>query len=357
MSLNGVDISAYQSADILTKIPYDFAIIKATEGDYWVSSNCDAQYQSAVAQGKLVGVYHFSNAHENPGQEGACREAKFFIDNIQGYLNGQTLLVLDHEMQSASAGGAPWAKWFMEEVTRISGFKPMLYGSRGVICNSDYTIVNDYPLWVAAYGQNNPTGYDQSRDPGDISPWSVVTMFQYTSKGYLTGYDDELDLNVFYGDSNTWMKLAAKVGGSIPKKDVSQLAREVLAGLWGNGDDRRNNLTNAGYNYDAVQAEVNNILGVTPAPAKSVDTLAREVIAGAWGNGRDRANRLKDAGYDYTAVQNRVDEILGSSRKSNSTVANEVIRGDWGNGQERKNRLIAAGYDYATIMGIVNQRI
>ena len=48
-----------------------------------------------------------------------------------------------------------------------------------------------------------------------------------------------------------------------------------------------------------------------PAPAsKSVDTLAREVIKGAWGYGLDRKKRLTEAGYDYDAVQERVNEIL-----------------------------------------------
>ena len=43
---------------------------------------------------------------------------------------------------------------------------------------------------------------------------------------------------------------------------------------------------------------------------KSVDTLAREVIKGLWGNGADRKNRLTAAGYDYNAVQKRVNELL-----------------------------------------------
>ena len=43
---------------------------------------------------------------------------------------------------------------------------------------------------------------------------------------------------------------------------------------------------------------------------KSVDEIAREVIQGLWGNGQDRANRLKEAGYDSTAVQNRVNQLL-----------------------------------------------
>ena len=43
---------------------------------------------------------------------------------------------------------------------------------------------------------------------------------------------------------------------------------------------------------------------------KSVDTLAREVIQGKWGNGTDRKNRLTAAGYNYSAVQKRVKELL-----------------------------------------------
>ncbi len=44
-----------------------------------------------------------------------------------------------------------------------------------------------------------------------------------------------------------------------------------------------------------------------------MDELAREVIAGAWGNGADRTKRLTDAGYDAAAVQKRVNEILSGA--------------------------------------------
>lgn len=41
-----------------------------------------------------------------------------------------------------------------------------------------------------------------------------------------------------------------------------------------------------------------------------IDRLAREVIRGLWGNGSERKRRLTAAGYDYQAVQNRVNELL-----------------------------------------------
>lgn len=49
---------------------------------------------------------------------------------------------------------------------------------------------------------------------------------------------------------------------------------------------------------------------VSSSNVKSIDTLAREVIRGDWGNGAERKQRLSAAGYDYTAVQQRVNELL-----------------------------------------------
>ena len=96
------------------------------------------------------------------------------------------------------------------------------------------------------------------------------------------------------------------------KKTIAQLADEVIAGLWGNGEDRKKRLQAAGYDYAAVQAAVNEkLLGAPKMKAdKSIDQLAIEVIRGDWGNGEDRKKRLTAAGYDYAAVQRKVNELL-----------------------------------------------
>jgi hypothetical protein len=94
-------------------------------------------------------------------------------------------------------------------------------------------------------------------------------------------------------------------------KTVSQLADEVLAGKWGNGDTRRSLLKKAGHNPDAVQAEVNRKLGIIKPQRKSNAQLANEVILGKWGNGDTRKSRLRAAGYDPAAVQAEVNRKLG----------------------------------------------
>ena len=95
------------------------------------------------------------------------------------------------------------------------------------------------------------------------------------------------------------------------KKSNTEIAKEVIQGKWGNGAERKKRLEDAGYDYAAVQKEVERLLAKQKKPAKkSVDEVAREVIAGKWGNGAKRVYNLTKAGYNYVAVQKRVNEIL-----------------------------------------------
>jgi hypothetical protein len=137
-------------------------------------------------------------------------------------------------------------------------------------------------------------------------------------------------------------------------KTYGQLAQEVIQGVWGNGAIRKSALTKAGYDYNKVQAMVDEILTGKTAK-KSITTIAKEVIDGKWGNGNARKNALTKAGYDYTAVQKKVNEL--ANNKSNEQIAKEVLRGMWGNGKARKSALTKAGYDYDAIQKIVDQKL
>ena len=66
-----------------------------------------------------------------------------------------------------------------------------------------------------------------------------------------------------------------------------------------------------------------------PTPTKSIDEIAREVIAGKWGNGDDRKNRLNNAGYNYSEVQGKVNELLrGTSSPVQQKLYYVVKKGD-----------------------------
>jgi hypothetical protein len=94
------------------------------------------------------------------------------------------------------------------------------------------------------------------------------------------------------------------------RKTVVELAHEVIAGKWGNGPDRTHALLVAGYDPNAVQAEVDREMRGNSNPAtKSVHAVALEVLKGKWGNGPDRIARLTRAGYNANAVQAEVNRL------------------------------------------------
>lgn len=166
-----------------------------------------------------------------------------------------------------------------------------------------------------------------------------------------------------YVNSGKWAALKARItggssssapsGGSAPSGSVTDLAKRVIAGEFGNGDARKAAL---GSRYDEVQAEVNRILngGGSSSPSVDIDQMARDVIAGKYGNGDARKAAL---GSNYDAVQARVNEILGAGGSATGgadidALARAVIRGDYGNGEERKRRL---GSLYDAVQARVNQ--
>lgn len=108
-------------------------------------------------------------------------------------------------------------------------------------------------------------------------------------------------------------KRPAPVTSTPPKKTIAQIASEVIDGKWGNGVDRKERLKKAGYDFQTVQNEVNRLLKGNPRPKprrKSNTTIAKEVIDGKWGNGDDRRTRLEKAGYDYEKVQQIVNRLV-----------------------------------------------
>lgn len=95
---------------------------------------------------------------------------------------------------------------------------------------------------------------------------------------------------------------ANKINNSEPikEKTTEELAREVIEGKYGNGEDRKNAL---GDRYAEVQARVNEILAPAPEPSVDILDLVRKTIRGDFGNGEDRRNAL---GSNYDEVQRQV---------------------------------------------------
>lgn len=213
MSLRVIDTSSFQAALDFRNVDYDAAMIKATEGIGYVNPYCDTQMQEVISQGKPNGVYHFGHPEND-----ATQEADYFVNNIQGYLDGTTLLVLDYETNT----NVGWALTFLNRVYDRTGVKAVIYLSESTVNAVDWSPVynNDYGLWVAKYLDNvQDTNWDMSNaGPLPDVNWNTAApyiMWQWTSKGRLNGYGGDLDLSIFYGDKDTWL-LYSRSNHSIP---------------------------------------------------------------------------------------------------------------------------------------------
>lgn len=276
MTMNGIDISSWQAGINLEAVPADFVIIKATQGTSYVNPDCDRAYQQAKKAGRLLGVYHYAEGAD------AAAEADYFLNNIEGYLK-EAILFLDWESGANAKFGINdlnWCRAFLDHITEKTGIRPILYCQQSIL--NRFTGIGNYGLWVAQYATNDQTGYQEH-------PWNegayTCAIRQYSSHGRLAGYNGNLDLDIAYMDAAGWRKYAnpsstddAPVEPIKPvKKSVDELAKEVISGSWGDGDDRRIRLTSAGYDYKNVQNKVNEILTVKPQRTYTVqsgDTLS-----------------------------------------------------------------------------------
>ena len=189
-------------------------------------------------------------------------------------------------------------------------------------------------------------------------------------------------------------RIAAEVNSRLsaqPAKSVDEVVWEVIRGEWGNGSDRRQHLEAAGYDYDAVQDRVNELLNSEeeleqPGKPATLDVNVGEIVdfnggkhytsANATSGTAVKASKAKvtakssgkhpihlravnDKGAYISGVYGWVDlsTITTGSvvKKSVNEIALEVIAGKWGNGAERRCKLESAGYDYAAVQKRVNE--
>lgn len=208
--LKGLDLSTWQSVGTGDG-DYDFIICKATGADWglYVDDKCDGHYQRAKSQGKLLGVYHFADTTGASPED----QAKFFVDNIQGYI-GEALLVLDWE--KGNLGDVNWAKRWLDKVYALTGVKPLIYMSGSTVNAYDWgsVVSGDYGLWIAYWPNQYQYSWDWPSDPSrmtyPIGKWPFWAIWQFSSR------NGQLDCDVAQMDREGWMKYAAKNGKPEP---------------------------------------------------------------------------------------------------------------------------------------------
>lgn len=202
--MNGIDISGHQSGINLQAVPFDFVIIKATQGKSFVNKDFNRTTTEALTMGKCVGVYHYING------AGVDAEVTHFLKTIDKYL-GSVILAVDWEEQD----NAVWRKHaycvqVAQEIKKRTGITPFLYMSKSVCREYNWAEVSSYPLWCAQYPKPDKAGGYQANpwtDKKGWGAWAAPAIMQYTSVGRLPGYGGKLDLNLTVITPGVWTAL------------------------------------------------------------------------------------------------------------------------------------------------------
>lgn len=270
MSMNGIDISKWQSGLKIANVASDFVIIKATEGVGYKDPSFDTFINQAISLGKRIGVYHFARPYaqnfNNPKSE-----ADWFISVIQPYI-GRVMLILDWEAERKN--DAAWAKEWLDRVKEVTGVRPVFYTYESCVNSYNFSSIIEYPLWVARYlDYVHDYNYDMKNagPKPNVRWWAKYIMWQWTSSGRINGWNGNLDCNIFYEDAVAWDRYCAKEGSVIetPPEESQiedplgqysdlELAEKVWKNEFGGGEQRRNAL---GARYEAVQKLVNQGIG------------------------------------------------------------------------------------------------
>ena len=243
--LLGIDVSNYQATMDMAAVNPDFVITLVTQdtGRYaFTNRHHQAQLDTAVAQGRPVGVYHYVGGGDGGTAADAAAEADRFLAAVRatGHFN-RIMWCIDWEADDNSAwGNLAYLSIIIDRVQAATGRPVMLYAASA---SYPHGVADAYGCgkWIAQYADNEPTGWD-------YAPWSdgtwAATMHQYTGHGRVPGYGDNLDLDIFYGSADDFRAYAIDSTAPItvprPASAATASARaadgqELLAvdGVWG----------------------------------------------------------------------------------------------------------------------------
>ena len=195
--LRFIDISNWQGGMNLDAVlsSIEGVVCKATEGTGYVDPYCDGFIQTAIDAGKSWGFYHFA------GDGDAAQEARFFMDNCEGYF-GHGIPVLDWEGNQSVA----WVNEFVNAVHSEKGVWPIVYANPWRFNQGG--VDSNCARWVASYPEVVSPTFEQAS--GWEAPYADgnVVAWQFCSDGRIDGYAGNLDLDLFYGNADQWRAYA-----------------------------------------------------------------------------------------------------------------------------------------------------
>ena len=308
--MKGIDISSHNAITNynLLKGQIDFAIVRTSLGFFQEDIKLKEHIKGLESVGIPYGLYHYSYARN---LDEAKKEVEGFINIAKG-LNPTYPLVIDMEDADGwkTKNGNPSndmyvqiCEYFCKKVEE-AGYYAMIYANKDWFVNRlNDSRLDRFDKWLAQWS-SKPT-YDK--------PFGI---WQYADNGTVNGINGRVDMNECYKDYPSIIKglngSTSNNTSSVPvKKSNEEIAQEVINGAWGNGEDRKNRLSQAGYDYNTIQSIVNSKLNkkvsVEYYTVKSGDTLG--AIAKKYGTTVNQLvswNNIKNANVIYPNQKIRV---------------------------------------------------
>jgi len=239
-TLNGVDVASFQhpgGAAIdwasVHGAGYDFAAIKATEGNYYTNKT---YYASDAAAATAAGMYVAAYAFAIPNVSNGTSQADYLVNFASYKIGGRFLPViadLEYDPYASTDGtnqcyglslGAmvTWISQFVAEIQKLTGQPPIIYtpASWWDTCTGNSTAFGKDMLWVPAYSAGTP---------GTLpAGWSTWTMWQYTSSGTVPGISGPVDLDYFSGGPQA-EQTAVNTAAPVQIQTLNALAGQQVA--------------------------------------------------------------------------------------------------------------------------------
>lgn len=270
----GIDVSHHQNdkgAIDWKKVKnsgIDFVMVKiggsdGSKGSYYLDAFFDENYKKAKAAGLSVGGYWYAGSGFITTSE-AKKQAEFVLDAIKDKRFDYPIVVDVEKTAKSNKEQATVATIVFCDSLEEAGYYAMIYASdiSGFKERLTLSRLKRFDKWVARYG--SPNSATSTKAPTYVPNYGI---WQYTSKGKVSGITGDVDLDYAYQDYSEIIKRVGLNGykskskvqnGS--RKPLLEVANEVLEGKWGNGNERKKKLTEAGYVYTVVQDLVNQLL-------------------------------------------------------------------------------------------------
>lgn len=305
----GIDVSKWQGNFDFAKAKEEGVQFAILRGAY--STNKDVkfeQYYNACKGLNIpVGVYLYSMAKS---VSEARTEANFLINNVLKDKQFEYPIYMDVEDKVQRALGKDLltdiiitfcdtlekAGYYVGIYSSASFFKTYMHEDK----------LKRFDKWIAQW--NNSCTYN-----GEYGMWQFGGETNKIRSNKIAGVT--CDQDYAYKDYPKIIKENGLNGYNKniivkPSKTVEQIAHEVIDGKWGNGEDRKTKLTKAGYDYDAVQKKVNELLNAKKEVVYTVqkgDTLT--YIANKFGTSVDalvKKNGIKNKNLIYVGQKIKI---------------------------------------------------